>query len=142
MTADSAPEQVTLTLPAPVVAEDRTTYDHMNGHDGYMWPAERCGPFEPQDPDFPDEGRIGPGCGKSIEEDQPVRKMRGWWLHSDCARNAITGADVDEAWLLLADQVAARPHRFKASEIRTVLNAVTAIASRPASPSLREGECE
>lgn len=121
------PEQVTLTLPAPLLAENRTTYDHMNGLDGGVWPAETCGMGGPPD------DRFGPGCGKPISENQPVCKMRGWWLHADCARNAVTVADVDEAWLLIADQVAARPHKFRASEIRTVLNSVAAIASRAAS---------
>lgn len=129
--SDPKPEQVTLTLPAPLLAENRETYDHMNGYDGGMWPAETCGM------DGPPDDRLGPGCGKPISEDEPVRKMRGWWMHADCARDAITAADVDEAWLLIADQVAARPHKFKASEIRTVLNAVTAIASRAPSSSLR-----
>lgn len=118
-------DNVTLNLPAPAMA-----YWQLGGADpddsDRLWPAETCGMAGPPD------DRFGPGCGKPIEEDQPVRKMRGWWLHSDCARDAVTSVDVDEAWLLIADQVAARPHKFRASEIRTVLNAVSAIASRAA----------
>lgn len=122
-------DEITLNLPAPAMAYWQLGTPDPDDSDR-LWPAEHCGPFEPPDPDFPDERRIGPGCGKSIDEDQPVRKMRGWWMHADCARDAITAADVDAAWLLIADQVAARPHKFRASEIRTVLNAVSTIASR------------
>ncbi len=119
-------DEITLRLPASAVAHWQLGSADPDDSDR-LWPAEYCGPDGPW---ASDEEHVGPGCGKPVTEDEPVRKMRGWWLHADCARAAITAADVDEAWLLIADQVAARPHKFRASEIRTVLNAVSAIASR------------
>lgn len=126
-------EQVTLRLPEPIVAEDRRGYDHMNGETGAMWPAEQCGRRSPWD------GAVDRGCDKPFQEGDHVRKVRGLWLHAECARAEVTAADVDQAWLLIADQVAARPHKFRASDIRTVMRAVSAIAAR-ASASPRGGD--
>lgn len=121
----TAPEPFTITLPPALVAEDRSTYDHMNGHSEYMWPADWC--------HGADNG--GYGCGKPIEHDQPIRKVRGEWLHDACARKAYAASTPAEAWILLADAVAARPHTFKATEIRTIISNVVRIASLVSVPS-------
>lgn len=117
-------DKVTLRLPAPAKAALRLAGSDPDDSDR-MWPAEHCG-HAPWEGDYVDVR----GCAEKIDEGDPVRKLDGAWMHAHCAREAVVKADVDEAWLLLADQVAARPHVFRATEIRTVLNAVSAIASR------------
>lgn len=122
------PEQVTLTLPEAAVAMLYVAGSDPDDSDRMM-PTDRCGTRSAWD------SSVDRGCDKEFEDGDHVRKLRRVWLHAECAHDAITAADVDEAWLLIADQVAARPHKFRASEIRTVLNAVAAIASRAARPS-------
>jgi hypothetical protein len=117
------PEPVTLTLPEPVVASWYIAGSDPDDSDRMM-PAERCGTRSAWD------SSADRGCDKEFEEGDHLRKLRGTWLHANCARDAITAADVDEAWLLIADQVAARPHKFRASDIRVVMRAVSAIAAR------------
>lgn len=119
-----APEPFTIALPPALVAEDRSTYDHMNGHSEYMWPADWCVAA--------DNG--GYGCGQPIRDGDHIRKVRGEWVHDACARKAYFAATSAEAWIMLADAVAARPHTFKATEIRTIVSNVVRIASLASLP--------
>lgn len=120
MSDDVTPQPLTIILAPAVVAEARSNGYLPDGSlDVFVWPADWCtGPVYG-----------GVGCGKQINPDQPVRKVHGMWVHDDCARKAITTASVDEAWILLADQVAARPHTFRATEIRAIVQNVARIAS-------------
>lgn len=69
-----------------------------------------------------------PSCRGLVDDGDPVRKVGGQWMHDACAVTAITTADVDAAWLLLADMVAARPSKFRASDIKAVMSNVARIA--------------
>lgn len=106
-------EPVTITLPAARQAEDHTTYDRMSGFDGGMSPAEECA-----------------SCDKPFVEGAPVRQVGAEWLHELCALAAIQGTTPDLAWLILAEQVVARPSAFRASDIKAILRNVAVIARR------------
>lgn len=109
------PRPTTITLPAPILA----AYHRGDGSpddDSGIVPAEWCATDE------------GVGCGREIDEGDPVRSLDGRWLHETCAVKAITEADATDAWLTLADLIVARPSAFKASDIRAVLSNVARIA--------------
>jgi hypothetical protein len=126
MTDDTTPpEPFTITLPPALIAEARV-YGAGPDETEQVWPAEWC----------PGEVNGGYGCGKPIEDEQPVRKVRGEWVHDACARKAYAASTPAEAWILLADAVAARPHTFKATEIRTIISNVVRIASLASVPSV------
>jgi hypothetical protein len=109
----TTPAPITITLPPAGIAEDRTTYSHMTGHEGGMWPAEEC-----------------EACNGPISDGDPVRKVGDDWLDETCAVKKITAADGDAAWLILADLVTARPSAFRASDIRAVMSNVARIGRR------------
>lgn len=105
--------RLTVTLPPPVQAVEWSTYTHMNGEEGGTYPAAECA-----------------SCDQPIADGDGVHKVGAEWLHQLCAVAAITGATPDLAWLILADQVIARPSAFRASEVKTIMRQVAAIARR------------
>jgi hypothetical protein len=108
-------EPTTITLPPALAATEWDTYDHMNGGDGGIHPVEKC-----------------LRCGKGVSDGDPMRKLGDEWMHDACAVEAITTADIDAAWLLLADMITARPSAFRASDIKAALSNVARIARRGA----------
>lgn len=110
--ARPAPKPIAITLPPAMVAQEWETYDHMNGPDEGVSPTEDC----------------GAECGDPIMDGDPVRKVGGDWMHDACAAKAITSAEGNQAWLTLADMIAARPSAFRASDIRAVMSNVARIA--------------
>lgn len=104
---DTSP--ITITLPP--AREAAAWYDpHPEGGSG-IHPAESC-----------------PSCPEPIDDGDPVRYVDGHWRHEACAIAAITSADGDRAWLLLADLISRRPSAFRASDIRAVMQNVARIA--------------
>lgn len=69
-----------------------------------------------------------PKCRESIEPADRIRKVHSAWMHAECAAEAIAAMDASALWLMLAEQVAATPSAFKASEIRVIVRAVIEIA--------------
>lgn len=102
------PAPVTITLPPARLAEARYAEDGL-----YVVPSEEC----------------AAGCNQLVSEGDPVRHIAGLgWVHDACAVRRITGMQVDEAWLVLADEITRRPSAFKASDIRAVMQNVARIA--------------
>lgn len=101
-------DRLTITLPPAMTARDVGSYAESGMH-----PAEKCAL-----------------CRDSIEDGDPVRKVDDGWMHETCAVAAITQADGDAAWLILADMISARPSTFRASDIRAVMANVARIARR------------
>lgn len=62
-----------------------------------------------------------PGCGNVTAEGEEITKIYRIWWHAACARMWMAEAGEDDAWNVIARQVAAHPHRYKASVIRTVI---------------------
>ena len=102
----NAPEPVTITLPAARQAIYWETQG-IEGGDCGMSPAEECA-----------------SCDGPFEDGDPVRQIGTEWLHELCAVAAITGTTPDLAWLILADQVCARPSAFRASDASVVRTSV------------------
>lgn len=99
------PGPLTITLPDPVISRPRRVPA------GFMPPPpSRC-----------------PKCREDIEPADRIRKVHSSWMHAECAAEAITGMDASALWLMLAEQVAATPSAFKASEIRVIVRAVVGI---------------
>lgn len=70
-----------------------------------------------------------PGCGEvTIEGDEITKVYQAWW-HAACARGWLSTAGEDEAWKVIARQVAARPRRYSASDIRTVIEQLLRMAA-------------
>jgi hypothetical protein len=109
------PQPVNVTLPAARAAVEWSNYDHMNGPDGGIHPVETCS-----------------ACRHDVRDGDPMRKVGNDWLHEACALARITAADGDAAWLILADQVVARPSAFRATDIKVIMRNVSAIARRAA----------
>ena len=69
-----------------------------------------------------------PGCGKVTEVAEEITKVyRAWW-HVSCARGWLADAGEDEAWKVIARQMAAKPSRYKTTEIRTVIEQLLRMA--------------
>jgi hypothetical protein len=110
------PQPITITLPAAKLAEDFYSSDPAD--DG-TWPHDPCGLCS------------SPEQFEWFNDGDHVRRVDGYgWVHERCAVARITSAQVDEAWLLLADAVTSRPSAFKASDIRAVMQNVARIARR------------
>lgn len=69
-----------------------------------------------------------PKCREPIEPADRIRKVLTGWFHAECAREVIATMGNSNLWLMLAEQVAARPSAFKTSEIRAIVRAVIEIA--------------
>lgn len=108
----SAPTSVTVTLPPARVAVEWADNDPEGGSG--VAPADWCR-----------------GCETPIGDGDAVRKIAGRWLHDECAFAQLRAVSVDEAWLLLADEVVARPSAFRAGDVKAVMRNVVAIARRP-----------
>ncbi len=67
-------------------------------------------------------------CRKPIEAGSGIRKVFHSWMHDACARDAIGKLGVSESWLMLAEQLAARPGAFKVAEIRAIVRALIEMA--------------
>ena len=75
-----------------------------------------------------------PGCGHVTAEGDEITKVyRAWW-HTSCARAWLESAGVDEAWKVIARQVAAHPSRYRAGDIRTVIQQLLAMTGPSAAP--------
>lgn len=62
-----------------------------------------------------------PGCGQTTAEDAPITKVHRVWWHHECAREWMQSVGETEAWLVLANQIAESPSRYKTTEIRVVM---------------------
>ena len=62
-----------------------------------------------------------PGCGQVTMPSEEITKVYHVWWHASCARGWLDDAGVDEAWKVIARQMANHPSHFRATEIRTVI---------------------
>jgi hypothetical protein len=72
-----------------------------------------------------------PGCGQVTSEGEEITKIYQAWWHAACARGWLETAGTDEAWKAIARQVAARPNRYRAQHIRTVIEQLLRMAGQP-----------
>lgn len=105
------PIEITLVLPA-VLADYRTEYDEP--------PASWCR-----------------GCLGDIGGDKRAVKLAGLWMHEACARKRLDPAFPREAWLLVAEHIAAAPSRHRVATIRAAMTALAAMLrdGGPAAPA-------
>lgn len=122
---DQGLDHVTVTLPPATsvqITQGGPDIDTGAIYDA-IWPAEDCGGQV-------DVEGTSIGCGEPLAEGDPVRKLDGLWLHASCFRKQIAESDIEDAWLILAEAVAARPHAFRSRDIRAVLTQVADMATR------------
>lgn len=72
-----------------------------------------------------------PHCNRDLEDSAPIVNHNGHgWLHLGCLADRIKAMEPDAAWLTLAEQIARNPSRYRAAEIRAVVQNVIRIAKR------------
>lgn len=70
-------------------------------------------------------------CRSELDDGAPIVKHSTYgWVHLACMAELIKVMAPDEAWMTLAEQIAASPSRYRAAEIRAVVQNVIRIARR------------
>jgi hypothetical protein len=94
------------------------------------------------DDDGEDIERVCPLCGNGISYPQPfsfgepdtkpvdrvVLSSRFGTVHADCYPARLQRMEVREAWVTVAEDIARRPTKFTAAEVRAALTALARIA--------------
>lgn len=72
-----------------------------------------------------------PHCHLGLDDGDPIVNHRGYgWVHLSCLVERIQDMEADTAWLTLAEQIASGPSRYRAAEIRAVVQNIIRIARR------------
>jgi hypothetical protein len=68
-----------------------------------------------------------PGCDRVTAEGDEITKIYWAWWHAACARKWLKEEGELESWKVIAHQMARHPHRYRAAEIRTVMEHLLAM---------------
>lgn len=69
-----------------------------------------------------------PGCDEMTALGEAITRVHGDWWHARCAKAAVAAMTPKAAWLVLAEQVADQPRKFKVATIRTVIRQLIHLA--------------
>ena len=75
-----------------------------------------------------DECRL---CAQELDDGDPIiRHATRGWVHLLCLAEEVRSMEPDQAWLTLAEQIARSPSRYRAGEIRAVMQNLIVLARR------------
>ena len=75
-----------------------------------------------------DECRL---CARELGEGDPILRHAAYgWVHLLCLAETVRSMGPDQAWLTLAEQIARSPSRYRAGEIRAVMQNLIVLARR------------
>lgn len=75
-----------------------------------------------------DECRL---CTQELGEGDPIIRHASYgWVHLLCLAEEVRSMAPDQAWLTLAEQIARSPSRYRAGEIRAVMQNLIVLARR------------
>lgn len=69
-----------------------------------------------------------PGCKGTIEKGEQIVKLGHSWFHLDCGKDHLTATDVQNAWVMIAMDMARSPRSYGVKEIRVVMEHLIQVA--------------
>jgi len=70
-------------------------------------------------------------CSREFGDGDPIiRHATHGWVHLLCLAEDVRSMEPDQAWLVLAEQIARSPSRYRAGEIRAVVQNLIVLARR------------